>query len=243
VASARRLITTEAAPSSHSTGRRRRMMDWRHWPGRAGSGSALSRTTRRARSATVSTWSALVAAAPGSCSSRWSARRRRISQPSPGRRPTTRNGVGASARLLRSGLISPALKPSRSAASSRLPRVMPWSLGGAAARISAAVNGRPSSRQSCSNARARPSQGGGDCGLGSAERPGSGRAVLAGHGMRGSASRDASERTCRSQRPRSRVVAGARDGRSRAARLRRLPPRPVRRLVSDRSRLITPFIN
>ena len=70
-----------------------------------------------------------LAPAPGSWSTRWSATRRRTSQPSPGRRPTTRNGVGTSARLLRSGLISPALKPSRSAASSRLPSVMPCVVG------------------------------------------------------------------------------------------------------------------
>jgi hypothetical protein len=37
---------------------------------------------------------------------------------------------------------------------------MPGSLGGAAARISAAENGRPSFRQSCSNARARLSLAG-----------------------------------------------------------------------------------
>jgi hypothetical protein len=54
VASASRLITTEAIPSSHSTGRRRRSMVSRQPPCGAGSRSGLMRTIRSARSATAS---------------------------------------------------------------------------------------------------------------------------------------------------------------------------------------------
>ncbi len=96
-----------------------------------------------------------------------------LGQPALARLPAeSRNGNGIWARLKASGLKSAALKPSRSAASSRLPSVIPRSRGGAAARISAAEYGRPSCRQISSKARVRLVETGvSDGGMRPAARP------------------------------------------------------------------------